>query len=55
MYILEVALLWTVFLVFIQSLLWVLYVRNEEPLHPATRFIAGRQTQADLPTVTPEV
>ena len=49
MYLLEVALMWIVFLVFIQALLWALYVRGEEPQHPAARFIAGRETHAELP------
>jgi hypothetical protein len=53
MYLLEVALIWVACLVFIQGLVWVLYVRGEEPQHPSARFVAGRETHADLPTMRP--
>jgi hypothetical protein len=51
MYLLEVGLMWIACLAFIQALVWVLYVRGEEPQHPSARFIAGRETRSDLPTM----
>ena len=51
MYFLEVGLIWIACFVSIQALLWVLYVRGEEPQHPSARFIAGRETRSDMPTM----